>query len=354
MILATHHRPMGLSRLGAVALVASLATTACSGPGGAEDAEENDSSAILAIGGTSLNFAPTWVAVDGGYFDEQGITVSDAGTSSTAEAIQVLRSGDTDFADVTVSAALDALQNGVDLRIISSTVVANANAVVVSKSWLADTGTTEADSVEDKLAALRGARIGVIGPGSGSNSFARYLLRLAELDPERDAQLVVLQATANMPPALRAGQVDAYVTTSPAGEVSVDAGDAQILLRGVDLPAVQDQLLIATVTLQETIGQRAEFVQRFVSALNAAREALAENPEEVEPLIRERFASLSEEIWDLAWDNNLPTYATSSLVREEQYEANFAVAEIAGDELNEVPYADVVNNTFAEEAANGG
>lgn len=82
------------------------------------------------------------------------------------------------------------------------------------------------------IATLRGEgqklRFGVVHPHSGHNYELRYWLAAAEIDPDRDVEIVIVPPPF-LPDALKTGRIDGYCVGEPWNSVAVEAGAGQIV-----------------------------------------------------------------------------------------------------------------------------
>src|SRR5437899_569663 len=66
-----------------------------------------------------------------------------------------------------------------------------------------------------RLGALKRRTIGITSPGSASEIYTSYYMRLVGLDPARDAKMVALGGGPSLLAALRQGQIDAFMQSPP-------------------------------------------------------------------------------------------------------------------------------------------
>ncbi|OFV73852.1 ABC transporter substrate-binding protein [Rhodococcus erythropolis] len=138
--------------VGAV-IAASAMITACSS--GSENTElDADSDGLKAVRVTTLglcNEAIVW-GIDQGIFADHGLNIELVNVQSGAAGIAAMQSGDTDVAFVNTLSAMQAVQEGVPMQVVSGSGLstAEANAVVVA-----------ADSPINSPKGLQGQKIGI-------------------------------------------------------------------------------------------------------------------------------------------------------------------------------------------------
>jgi NitT/TauT family transport system substrate-binding protein len=310
----------------------------------------------MATSGVTLLWTHLWIATEYGFFEEEGIIADVVETPSGVTATQALLSGDVDLSTAPLGHVIDAVsEHDRAIKAITALVNENANTLVMSTEWAEQHGIDEDSPVESKVEALRGARIGVVGPGSAVDDFIRFTLVSYGLDPDRDVELVGVGGAAAMPAALSAGEVDAFVAGSPAAETPVVRGEAIRILRGPlgDIPAMAGQLFVVAVVRQEMIDEQPEVVERVVRALYRTQQFMEANSDEVRDHLRDtRFPDIEEEVWLMAWEATQPSYSPTPVIEGAGYTVNFEILEASRgrDPAERVGFDEVVDNTFAEAA----
>jgi NitT/TauT family transport system substrate-binding protein len=125
----------------------------------------------------------------------------------------------------------------------------------------------------ERVADLRGKRVGFSTPGSGSWALGTAYLKKAGLDPERDVEFISLGADANvLYTALAAGKVDALVSWEPTTSRALAGGVAYPLIpiwepeehrRWLGADSV---LGFGLVTREDVIQAKPDLVRRMVGA----------------------------------------------------------------------------------------
>lgn len=150
-----------------------------------------------------LHHLPLWVALEEGFFRDEGLHVEVAGVfRNGSELVSAFRAGDFDVAYVGQAPATIAAARGTaDLEILAL-VNAEGSEIVV-----------RADGPLRSVADLRGKTIAIPGIGSVQDLLVRKALRDVGID-HASAKVIVLRAP-EMEPALRDGQIDAFTAWEP-------------------------------------------------------------------------------------------------------------------------------------------
>jgi NitT/TauT family transport system substrate-binding protein len=270
----------------------------------------------------SVAFFPFYVAEQQKYFKDEGLTLASRPRLGTgAKVATALVAGSIDIGGGVITDAFDLAKVDPQVKIIGSLVNGYYVDVTVSKSFERATGLTASSPLANKVNALRGKKIGITGPGSGTEALMIYLFKLQGLDVKRDATLVNLGSdnTAALA-ALRAGRVDALCFFSPVGQAAELQGIGDILIspmRG-DIPAMRGQLHGIFYTLQSVINARPEAIQAFIRAVGRAEAYIHAHPDKALILL-ENYLHMNPQIARAVFTAMAPAYPRSPRIDSRGY-----------------------------------
>ncbi|MBI3965336.1 MAG: ABC transporter substrate-binding protein [Chloroflexi bacterium] len=226
---------------------------------------------------------------------------------------------------------------------------------MMARDWAERNRVTAQSPLADRIKALKGAKVAVVGPRAANDDLLRFMLvTYGGLSPDRDVEIVNLGASPSYPPALEAKRIDAFVGASPAAETSIVRGQGISLanLMTGEAPELRGQLFVASIVRRDSIERQREQVAAAMRALARAQKLIGDRPDEAKRVLREnKFDAIAPEVWDLAWQNNLPGLATSPLLDEKGYQINFALLDKAReDKTPEIPFTRISDNSLAQEA----
>jgi len=107
-----------------------------------------------------------------------------------------------------------------------------------------------------------------------------------------------------MLPALKAKQIDAYATSLPFTTQAVVSGDAIMLAstpRG-DLPEYVPFDYVVLYTRPEVCQKERVKCEKVARALKAATDFIVKSPAQAGAILKKRFASMDQKVFDAAWD----------------------------------------------------
>ena len=221
----------------------------------------------------SIAFFPVFVAQHQGYFAAEHVTVGPnpfpvLGTGAKVAA--ALAGGSIDVGGSVMTDAFNLAKAGQNPKVVAALVNAYYIDIVVSKhAHVAPAGAT----LIEKVRALKGMKIGITGPGSGTEALITYLFKLAGMNAQTDATLVNLGADATaVLDALKSGRVDAVSFAQPLGQQATISGVGSIYIspaRG-DIPALAGEVQGVAFTDAAVLADKKPAVEAFVAGVAKA------------------------------------------------------------------------------------
>ncbi|MBM3525414.1 MAG: ABC transporter substrate-binding protein [Alphaproteobacteria bacterium] len=249
---------------------------------------------------------------------------------------------------------------GRPVKMIAGTVNKYASHVVVKKAAMDKAGVSESSPIAQKVAVLKGMKLGTTGPGAAPDSLFRYLLGLGGLDPNRDCELVSIQGGG---PAMLAGfergVIDGFTLSSPTSDLAVQrfAGAYLFDMTRNPPPQLVDYMYIAVSVMERTMSERAQHLQAYVKALAAALKVISEQPDRFRAWAKGFFSDMDAELFERSYSSERLIYSKTPVVTEAQFKLNveFLDRELKLLGQSGVPatfkYADAYDMRFAEAAA---
>jgi len=305
---------------GAVRIAAAGAMTLAAGAAMAADRIN------FAMPSVGMLYLPVYVAEQMGYFTDENIDanlqVFKAGGGTSMAAVL---GGDMDVYIGSTSAALRAASQDTNAVIAGALMTQYASNVVMRGAYAEEKGLTEDSTIEERLAALEGARIGVTGAGSGTHQLALYMLTEAGLDPERDATVVFVGGSSEILAAFSRDRIDAFTLSNPTSDAAIADFNGFLLFNTAAgaLPGLDGHLYISVNTRREWLDENPELAKRMMSAIQRAQQAMHdpaltnEARDKVHAAYFERF---DKALFDRAWTAVVPAYPTSPEITRAQME----------------------------------
>lgn len=234
-----------------------------------------------------------------------------------------------------------------------------ASNVVIKKEAAEKAGVTEASPPEKKAAALKGLKIGTTGAGGGPDQLARYFMRMAKIDPDRDATLVPIQGgVAPMLAALERGTIDGFVLSSPASDMAVSKFGAVYLFNMVTNPppALADYLYITASVSEKTIKEKPNELAAYCKGIALALKGMHGDPAGFKAFAKAYFSDMDPALFEVAFGNNVGMYMKTPVPTKAQFDLNmdFLDAELKQLQQPGIPagfkFEDAYDLRFVEKA----
>ena len=245
----------------------------------------------IAQGFASLSFLPVWGARALNSFTAEGLTatvvVSPGGDPA---ALAALDSGDVDLAAVGTETVLRAVAKGQPFEIVYDLMSKVTLELVVAPSFLEKTGVKPNDPLPKRIAALKGATIGVAAIGGTQETAARWLVAKGGLDPKADIKVAQVGGPVALQAALENKRIDAFVLSPPEGYLATKSGAGTILISfGEDFPLLADQPYLVLVAKKPIDDKASDLIVKTVRAMQSASASLVRDPEPGATAIQEQF-----------------------------------------------------------------
>ncbi|MBK0418894.1 ABC transporter substrate-binding protein [Leucobacter sp. CSA1] len=269
----------------AVALMTGLA--ACSSDGGGDDAPAADGGAPetseLLVGIVPvIDHASVFVAIDQGFFEEEGLDVTAQPAQGGAAAVPAMISGEMQAAFATYPSFLLSENSGIGIDIVAEGVRGTEETAGV---YVAP------DSDIDAIADLEGKKIAVNTLNNTGDLTIKTLLDDAGVDP--DSVEFIELAFPDMVPTLSSGGVDAAWLVEPFQTGGLEAGMKKVFST---YEGPTEGIPVSGVGMtREFVEKNPNTVAAFSRALAKANDLLAEDPSLAVDLLP-TYSEVSEEV----------------------------------------------------------
>lgn len=221
--------------------------------------------------GVSPGSMPWAIALEKGFFKEEGVDVSAVRSASgSAPTVRDMIAGNLPYAEAGITGVLTANQAGADLKVVSCNV--NTFAEV---PWV-----TMPNSDIASISDLKGRTIGFTSPKSATNMLAVMLVKKAGFQQD-EVKMVAAGGFGQALTALETGGVDIV----PMVEVDYvrSAGKYKLLARSSDvLPPLSNVLGVVSAA---SAAEKPDFIRGVIKARRKAVQFINENPAEAAKII---------------------------------------------------------------------
>jgi NitT/TauT family transport system substrate-binding protein len=228
----------------------------------------------VVISSTSFAWLPLYVADGAGFFKKEGLDVEIVNVKDGAVVVTAILNGDADVAGVGGNSVFAARAAGQPVRLLSPMNTEYTSTIFGRKEVFAKLGIGPKSTLEEKIRALRGLKIGVISFNGGQHTMLRFLFaKYAEgAEVDKVAEIVPIGDAANTLAAMRRGAIDVSAFSPPVAEKAVSDGYGVILIDtiGGDVPETRGMVFTAMAVTESALNNKAGKLAAFVRGLNAA------------------------------------------------------------------------------------
>jgi NitT/TauT family transport system substrate-binding protein len=239
-------------------------------------------------------FAPMFVGMEQGIFEEHGVELELVPQTDVAAIISGVASGQYDFGFATVVHVINAQANNIPIKAVATPdgQQATEEAPEMGNALVAgpDSGITDAGD-------LGGKTLGVIGLASLNTLGAQELADREGVDVS-SIELVQMPF-GQMPAALAAGDIDAAVVQSPFIAEAVAGGSTVIAKPNVELFA--DSAVGLFTTSEKMIAENEDVVRGFAEGMVASQEYAAAHVDEAKATLVEQLGLTPEAAQAATW-----------------------------------------------------
>ena len=304
--------------LAAAALVAGCGSSddgSSTTAGGAKDAKLN-----VALGASTLLYSPVYVADIKGFFKEQRLQVKQSQVVASAS-MQALTGGSVQMAFIASQSYLLAKAKGVDGVAIQANNTGDVNGyLVASNKFMAEHHLTADSPLPQRLAALKGAKIGYTQAGAITEIHAKWILQQGGLKPD-DAKLIQVGGGDATNAALKRGAIDMAFFTPPDVQLLQSEKTGQILIDGMkEFPLLATQPYSVVVAAPDWLKQNTDVTRRFTLALAKAIDYIRENPAAAAKDLQTKFPDVPENLLAEGLQAMAPTFSKGGLMTQPMWQ----------------------------------
>lgn len=269
-----------------------------------------------------------WLAEDygraGGFFDQAGVKVV-SNASNRGVNITALAGSGVDIVLGDPGEVFNARRENLPVRIFVQTVGKYASHVVIKQDVLQRAGVTEASPVEQKIAVLKGLRVGTTGPGAAPDNLFRWLALQGGMDPNKDLRLVTIQGGGpGMIAGLQQNVIDGFCLSSPSSDLAVaKAGCAYLFDMAANPPPYFSSFCYITATLHErSLASKRDTMVRYATGIALTLRSIRQEPDKFKAFAVS-FLELDPAVAERAYASNSKIYFDQPVPNEALFQKNF-------------------------------
>ena len=289
----------------------------------------------------NLQFMSFWTALGAGYFEDEGLDIQVVVPPSPMATPNLLLQGRVDVAVLPPPMFLPRIQLEESIVIFGNFLQNDQINLIVSPGIMAERGITADMTVEEKLRAISGIKVGV---AHGPPTRLRVLLNSVGMDADSDIEIVVMSPE-DENPAFGAGEVDALYAHTPYLERALLRQGAVMLINqsAGEVPELGgDRQSHALVTTRDFADSDRDVLVKFIRAIARGQElARTDVDATMEALLNAGIPDLDRELVEAIvaiYTNAIPESPAVSVTGVERsaelFPAHLAPPDLSGIDLS--------------------
>lgn len=293
----------------------------------------------------SLFYAPLYVALEKGFFQEEGLEVELSTIPGGDKVMSALLSDGIDVALVGSETSIYVAQQGA-----ADPVVNFAQLTQTDGTFLVAREKTDSFSFEQlKGTVFLGQR-----KGGMPQMVGEYVLKKHQINPQSDLELIQNIEFKNIAASFASGTGQYVQLFEPEASRFEQEGIGHVVASfGKESGTVPYTVFM---TKQSTIDKNATAIQKFTNAVYKGQQWVASHtPKETADAIAKYFEQIKPEIMESAVKRYLEqgSYATDPILDETEWQQLQEIMDAAGELKGPADYVKLVNTTFAKAAIEG-
>lgn len=198
----------------------------------------------------NVQFLPAFVALEKGFYKEEGMDIELISTRGATVAVQALAGGQIQFL-LTIGPQMPAIWEGVaDIVILAQQVGRPTFSLVVTPEI-------------HKVADLKGKKVGVTFGGSTYSGF-KALLEASKMNPDKDVEYISIPGSGPKVAAMKQGLISAALLAPPSDYVAMKAGFKRLLSLS---DVFKDTAFTGLASMRKLTQENPKLAKRMVRAI---------------------------------------------------------------------------------------
>lgn len=328
-----------------VVLLCCFGLAACKGRGEGDKKEEKEELTKITLNEVahSIFYAPQYVAIEKGYFKEEGIDLNLVTGFGADKVMAAVLSGDTEIGFMGSESSIYAYQQGANDKVVNfAQLTQRAGNFLVSREKMP----------EFQWEDLKGKDILGGRKGGMPEMVFEYILKKHGMDPDKDMNIDRSIDFGSTAAAFSGGQGEFSVEFEPSATTLEKEGTGYVVAScGVESGYVP---YTAYSAKESYMKENPEVVQGFTNALQKGMDYVnTHTPEEIASKIQPQFKEndLDTITTIVKRYQEQDTWKENLIFEQESFELLQDILESAGELEESVPYEELVDTGFAKEAA---
>lgn len=308
------------------AAAAALAGTTLDSSARAQGAGQQKVPIVYAAPG--LAFASLYIANRQKLWQRNGIEPVLTHVEGGALGLVALNSGNANFACIASSDPLIAWDKGVRTQVVAAFYGALTVQVAARKDWMERVGVKASSPIEQKVKALKDARIGAATPGGGPVQYAKFMASLYGLDADRDIKVSAVGQGPARIAAIRENRVDVILAGQPEGDQVGLMGFGELYISlSTEVPLFKEFPFTVLTVTEEFAKKEPDQVRRVAQTIGAANDFVHASFDDAVALIKAEMPRIDPKAIELTMRRDKPAFAPKGRMTETMWANCYKLAQ---------------------------
>lgn len=305
------------------------------------------------VAGEGVYYILHYIAQEGGFFQQEKITMDPVYVTSGTRLIAAVMGGSAEGTSVNLALSIQAAEKGSDVISLMSIYDAFPHTLVLSNDAIKKSGIARDMPIDEKVKRLKGLKIGMTSPGSGSDQLVRTLMIKRGFDPDKEVTLQPLGQGDSMLAAFERGLVDGFAFTPPYPQMAEARGLGKIMIDPFDgdAPELQGGTFLVLTTTRATLEKSGPALQAMVRAFTRAIKFGNEKPDEARKMTRKYFKDMDDAVFNATFDKAIKGLPKNPVITEEQFKRTIDAMNIVAKTPIKAEYSKTIDSTMARQAS---
>jgi NitT/TauT family transport system substrate-binding protein len=259
----------------------------------------------------SLSFSVLYVAQKLGYFKDEGLDVDLVVAGGSPKALAALVGGSAQFAVGVLSDAIAARRKGLnDISEIAALVNGYTMPLLIREKVAAARKITATTPIAERIAALKGLRVGVTTPGAGRDLLVRYLAISNGLRPDTDLEILPVGGLDTTRAAMQTGRIDVCTCLPPVDVIMMKSGVAiPFLDPAKEIPSLRGVHFVTIHASKSWSATNPAAALAFMRAIVRSERLISGDSHAAREAVRSYFPQFDADTLNASWDAIYPQFA---------------------------------------------
>jgi NitT/TauT family transport system substrate-binding protein len=302
-----------------------------------------------------IGYLPRIIALEKGFFKAEGLDVTATDIPGGPKAMAAVIGGSAEVGNLAYFHVMKAIQKGSDLVAFACPLNQWPMAYLMKPDMMQKKGITAQSSLDDKIKAMKGLKIGMTSPGSGTDVIPRAFLKNRGMDPDKDVYMVPFGPVGAGIAAFEQGKIDIFQWSSPIPEMLESKGIGKVIfnMSKGDIPEFNGYMWDSYFTTRNYLKENRETVLAFTRAIMKAINYIYEDRKGTMEVMKKTFPEATPELIEKSYQNILPAIPRKPVLTRPGHDINLRLyfADLPKEEMNKIAFEIASTNEIVEKAA---